>query len=289
MITDPLLTPRVLQQVLRKYHLPPLDRFGQHFLVDALVLQRIIAAADADPTLPIVEIGAGLGVLTRALAEAREAERPASSAPIIALEIDRRLIPLLTERLKAFPTVRIIHGDVLHLDPQTLDLETPYDVIGNIPYNITAKLLRHLLSWSPRPRRMTFLMDAAVARRVTARPPDMRVLAVSVHVYAEPMIVEMPIPPSAFLPEPKVASAIIRFNLRDEPRIPQKDRDAFFRLVRAGFSQKRKTLQNALRAFWRCAPAESATILNGAGIDATRRAQTLTIEEWYTLLKSDGG
>lgn len=276
-----LLDPSELAGVLRAHGLPPLDRFGQHFLVNADVLDAMVRAADSDPRTPIVEVGAGLGVLTRALARAR-------AAPIVAVEIDRRLIPLLTDRVKEFPFVHVIAGDILRLSPSSLPLgpSASFDVIGNIPYNISARLLRHVLSWSPRPRRVTFLLDAAVATRITATPPDMNLLAVSVQVFAEPTIARSGIPPSAFVPQPKVQSAIVRLDTRRVPLVPDGDAPVFFSLVRAGFAQRRKMLKSALGALWRCSAADASARIKAAGIDPTRRAQTLTIAEWLTLTRA---
>ncbi len=292
MATDPLLDPRTLAALLRERGLPPLDRFGQHFLIDPTVLAAIVDAIDPAPDIPLIEIGAGVGVLTRALANKKQetGNRKQDLAPLVTVELDRRLVPLLKERVQVFPCVRVVQGDILRLTPQDL-LESSlhphaYDVAGNIPYNITAKLLRHVLGWQPQPRKITFLLDHAVADRVTAAPPDMSVLAISVQVYAEPRIVLPKIPPTAFLPPPAVVSALVRFDVRPTPLVPREDTERFFRLVRAGFSQKRKTLQNALRATWRTPPVETASVLTRAGIDPGRRAETLSIAEWRALLRT---
>lgn len=290
MTPDPLLNPAALRSFLAQHRLPPLDLFGQHFLVDAEVLARIVAAAEPDAAVPLIEIGAGLGVLTRALALARERQtngKTEFSAPLVAVERDRRFQPLLVERVRAFPLVTVVTGDILRLAPDDLlplPGIAPYDVVGNIPYSITARLLRHVLAWLPRPRRITFLMDTAVSSRIAAVPPDANILSVSVQVYAEPRVKPPSIPPAAFLPPPQVSSAIVRLNVRPLPLVPEERAKAFFRLVRAGFSQRRKMLGNALRPLWGCAAQDAARILEHAGIDAKRRAQTLTIAEWLTLL-----
>lgn len=281
-MTDPLLHPETLREYLRSHGLPPLDRFGQHFLVDEDILERIVQAIDPTLERPLIEIGAGLGVLTNALARSQQ-----TVAPLVAVELDRRLIPLLKERVQQFSHVHVIEADILKQSPQSL-LPTayalrPYDVVGNIPYNITAKLLRHVLSWNPAPRRITFLVDAAVAERVTAEPPDMSLLAISVQVNTEPSIVGPRIPPSAFLPPPAVHSAILQLKLRPSPLVSPDAQKDFFRLVRAGFSQKRKMLSNTLAPLWRLKPTAAADMLRAADIDPTRRAQTLTIDEWQRL------
>lgn len=290
---DPFLNPDELKRFLRERQLPTLDRFGQHFLVDREALEHIVRAIAPNPDVPLIEIGAGLGALTRALAEAREqGTRPGASrrAPLVAVERDRRFIPLLQERLQSFPAVHVLRADILRQSPSTLlssDASEPlpaYAVCGNIPYNITSRLLRHVLSWSPPPTRGTFLLDAAVARRIVAAPPALSVLAITVQVVAEAAIVGDPIPGTAFVPPPAVMSAVVRLTTRPLPLVPPEEQREFFRLVRAGFSQKRKTLQNALAATWRQPPPRVGALLQSTGIDPMRRAQTLTIEEWKTLL-----
>ncbi len=289
---DPLLDPSALERYLKAHHLPPLDRFGQHFLVDEGVLQDMVAAAYPDPSIPIIEIGAGLGVLTRALARARELNMESGTvhlSPLIAVERDRRLVPLLKERVKEFPNVVVVEADILDLEPAQLEignwkLGIGYDLVGNIPYNITGAILKKFLSLGPRPRRLTLLMDEAVARAITAHPPDMSVRAVSVQTFAEPRIVRRGIPPSAFVPPPAVHSAIVSLTCHLSPVISPAHERAYFRLVRAGFSQKRKVLANALAATYRLRPTEAADRLRAAGIDPRRRAETLSIEEWKRLL-----
>lgn len=281
-LLDPLLDPLRLQQFLRAHHLPPLDRFGQHFLIDSEALADMVRAADQDPRVPVIEIGAGLGVLTRALAQVREH----GPAPLIAVELDRRLIPILTERVRSFPSVRVVHADILRVNPYSL-LPTPYypfDVVGNIPYNITAPILRRFLGSLPRPRRLTIMVDNAVAEAIAAHPPDMSVRAISVQVYAEAHVARRRIPPAAFIPAPAVHSAALVLTTRQTPLVAPAQERAFFRIVRAGFSQRRKTLANALAATERIAPSEAAARLTRAQLDPRRRAETLTINEWKRLL-----
>ncbi|TSC64035.1 MAG: 16S rRNA (adenine1518-N6/adenine1519-N6)-dimethyltransferase [Parcubacteria group bacterium Gr01-1014_106] len=334
---DSLLDAKKLAAYLREHNLPPLHRFGQHFLIDEEVLQAIVDASATDPTIPVMEIGAGLGVLTRALAREREqraGDRGQGATPLIAVELDRRLIPLLKERTKEYPSVHVVHADILKLPVSSL-LPAPwplsphgYDVIGNIPYNITAPILKKFLtptfatsrgsyrdseknigvprslgeggrasvgvadhlerekSAPPRPRQMTLLADQSVAEAIAATPPHMSIRAISVQVFAEPTVVRASIPPSAFLPPPEVSSAILLLHTRPEPLVNSAEESRFFRLVRAGFSQKRKTLANALAATYRIPAEATAKRVREAGIDPSRRAQTLSIPEWIQLLKS---
>jgi len=276
---DELLNAQSLDSYLRKNNLPLLDRFGQNFLIDENVLTQIVTATQTEPTIPVIEVGAGLGVLTKAVAQKRKSD-------YFAVELDKRMILLLKERVTDLPFVKIIHGDILKKSPKDFSLSSPYDVIGNIPYNITSKLLRHILSWQPQPRSITFMMDNEVAKRITATPPDMSVLALSVQVFSDSKIVGPIISPTAFVPQPKVKSAVVRMEMRDKPLVQNELQREFFSLARGGFSQRRKTLQNSLRALWHCTGEESAKILKKAGIDPVRRAQTLTIAEWLNLLET---
>lgn len=292
---DPLLDATRLAAYLREHNLPALHRFGQHFLVDADVLRSIVETSDTDPTIPTIEIGAGLGVLTRALATARDQGAKTgrhAAMPLIAVELDRRLIPLLKERTGEFSSVHVMHGDILKLELPEVFRRTmprnpwplPYDVIGNIPYNITAPILKKFLAKEPRPRRVTLLVDHSVAEVIAAAPPQLSIRAISVQVFAEPTVSRGRIPPSAFVPPPEVSSALLTLRTRATPLIAPEEESAFFRLVRAGFSQKRKTLANALAATARMSPADAAVRLRRAEIDPSRRAQTVSIPEWKHLL-----
>jgi len=311
---DELLSQEGLENYLKHHGLPLLDRFGQNFLIDHKVLDQIVSAVNPDPTVPIIEIGAGLGVLTLAIAEAMsegtgdrvQAAQQGEPRPdgrgtgrIFAIELDRRIVPLLKHRTKKISSVKIIEGDILNLYPEKIfganetseqpvpcDLyPVPYQVVGNIPYNITSKLIRHILGWKLRPRSITFLMDSAVAKRITALPGEMSVLAISVRIFAEPRIVGPVILPTAFVPQPKVKSAILRIETRGKPLVPEELQKQFFSLVKGGFAQKRKTLQNSLRALWHCSGEEAGKILKKAKIEPSRRAQTLSIDEWLQILR----
>lgn len=299
---DELLSQDGLEAYLKHHGLPLLDRFGQNFLIDENVLRQIVDAINPDPKVPIIEIGAGLGVLTLAIAEAMTTRgtgnRVQGTGQIFSVELDRRIVPLLKHRTKKIPNIKVIEGDILNLYPELIfsnqtQIESPvprtlspepFQVVGNIPYNITSKLIRHILGWTPRPRSITFLVDAEVAKRITAEPGEMSVLAISVQVFAEPKIVGPIVLPTAFVPQPKVKSAVLRMETRAVPLVTVELQKQFFSLVKGGFAQKRKTLQNSLHALWHCSGEEAANILKQAGIDPTRRAQTLSIEEWINIL-----
>lgn len=262
--------------LLKEYGLHPKKGLGQNFLVDPVALQRVVEAAKVMNQDVVLEVGAGLGSLTLALAEA--------ARRVVAVELDRQLIPILERVLKKVKNVHIEQGDMLGLDPAVIVGEPGYLVVANIPYYITSALIRHLLESTLKPRRIVLTVQREVAERICATPGDMSLLALSVQVYGTPTIATR-IPAGAFYPTPSVDSAVVRVDLYKQPRIPEKDLGAFFRIIKAGFSQKRKTLRNSLSAGLHMAPVEAAAWLESAGIDPQRRAETVSIEEWGRLVE----
>lgn len=262
--------------LLRKYGLRPDKGLGQNFLVDPSALEQVVSAADTGPDDTILEIGPGLGGLTRYLASA--------CARVVAVELDNALFPPLQEVLAPFPNVQLHHGDILKLDPADLMPPGPYQVVANIPYYITSPILRHLLESSHSPTRIVLTVQLEVAQRICAQPGDLSLLALSVQVYGQPRIAAR-IPAGAFYPPPKVDSAVVRVDLYPEPRIPRASLDRFFQLTKAGFSQKRKTLRNSLSSGMGWPKERGEALLAAAGIDPMRRAETLTIEEWGRLVR----
>ncbi len=243
--------------------------------MDRGILQKIVRAAEVTPLDHVLEIGAGLGSLTCVLAEAAK--------QVVAVEIDKKLVPILIEVLAPFKNVEVVLGDMLELDPAKLMGKSDYIVVANIPYYITSAIIRHLLAGDCKPSRMVLTMQKEVASRICARPGDYSLLALSVQVFGEPEII-LTIPAGAFYPSPKVDSATLRIDLHNEPLIPAAHLDCFFQLARIGFSQKRKTMRNTLAAGLHWSGDQAAALLQAAGIDPTRRAQTLEIAEWRTLV-----
>jgi 16S rRNA (adenine1518-N6/adenine1519-N6)-dimethyltransferase len=184
--------------------------------------------------------------------------------------------------LAPYENVRLIHGDILELTPKDLIPEKEYIVVANIPYYITSALIRHLLENEPKPRRIVLTIQKEVARRICAGPGDMSLLALSVQIYGKPHVAAS-IPAEAFFPVPNVDSAVLVINIYPEPLIQGKRLETFFRLIKAGFSQKRKTLRNSLSSGLHISPTEATDLLTRAHIDPGRRAETLSIEEWEKL------
>ncbi len=263
------------RSLLREFNIEPKKSLGQNFLIDDGAAARIVAAAELSAVDVVLEVGPGLGALTRYLAGA--ADR------VVAVELDQRLIPVLLHTLAAYANVKIVHGDILQLDPAEF-VPPAYKVVANIPYYITSALLRHLLEADVRPALMVLAVQEEVARRIVARPGDMSLLAVSVQFYGRPRIVTR-LKAGAFFPRPKIDSAVVQIDLRPElkafPTVV--DVDLFFQLARAGFGQRRKQLRNALAHGLGCQREEVDAALKAAGIDPRRRAETLSIDEWVAL------
>ncbi len=290
-----------VKALLRQYGLHPKKSLGQNFLVDEHALSNIVRAATITSADVVLEIGPGLGSLTRHLSDA--------ARRVIAVEIDRTLILPLQSVLAARSNVTLVAGDILQLDPAELlsavahpstarrsaqDASTQelshyltnqlsnYKVVANIPYYITSAVIRHLLEADIKPQSIVLTVQLEVAQRIIAEPDDMNLLAVSVQFYGVPRIVQR-IPAGAFYPVPVVDSAVVRIDLPDQPRVMVNDVDTFFKVAKAGFGQRRKQLHNALKTGLSRPAEEIDRVLKAAQIDPKRRAETLTLEEWAKL------
>jgi 16S rRNA (adenine1518-N6/adenine1519-N6)-dimethyltransferase len=256
---------------------------GQHFLADRRVLRRIVTATKLTADETVVEVGAGLGVLTAQLAK--------HAGRVVAVEVDEGLCEHLRRRFSGISNLSIVCGDVLSLAPGDLLRSTgaqpPYVVAGNLPYNIAAPVLRLFLEAAEKPQRMIVMLQKEVAESIVAGPGRMSLLAVSVQLYAVPRLL-FTVPPSAFRPPPKVESAVLRLDVRDKPAVAIDDVDAFFRLLRAGFSAPRKQLRNALSHGLGREPRSVGEAIARAGLDPSLRAQALSLDEWATLYRALG-
>jgi 16S rRNA (adenine1518-N6/adenine1519-N6)-dimethyltransferase len=268
-------------------HVSPKKSLGQNFLVDPAHRARIVAAAELSPGDAVLEIGPGRGELTELIA--------AQAAKVVAVELDDRLIEPLGQRFASMPGVTIVHGDILDLDPGPLmrshGAET-YKVVANLPYYITGAAIRRLLETEPAAERIVITVQAEVAERMVAAPPEMSLLAVSVQFYCDAHIAAR-IPAGAFYPIPKVDSAVVVMQRRlapvePAPGQPPVSAEAFFRVAKAGFSQPRKQIHNTLAAGLRAPGEKVAAWLALAGIDPKRRAGALAVEEWARLAGAVG-
>jgi len=270
------LPPLNIPALLRQYGLRPSKGLGQNFLQDNHALHKIVNAAKLEPVDNVLEIGPGLGGLTRYLA--------LSAKSVTAIELDQLLFPALKAMLAPYANVHLVQGDILKLDPADFMDSEGYVVVANIPYYITSAVIRHLLESDPRPRRVVLTVQKEVAERICAADGKMSLLALSVQVYGKPVITTQ-IPADAFYPAPKVDSAVLRIDIYPQSVISASLLDKFFTLIKAGFSQKRKTLRNSLSGGLRIAPLEVEKLLSAAGIDPQRRAETLSLEEWGRLVE----
>ena len=246
---------------------------GQNFLRDPNYLKKIVDAARVGPEDQVLEIGPGLGHLTRVLAS--------RARKVLALELDERLIPLLRKEFSMLLNVEIVQADAIDYPYEALP--DRWKVVANLPYNISTPIIQKLVACRDKFTTLTLMLQQEVAERVASLPggKEYGYLSVLVQLYAEPRI-EFMVPPSAFSPKPEVNSAVIILTIRDRPAVAVSDEIFFVRVVKAAFSQRRKTLRNALKQL--NVPAEKmAMVLIKTGIDLSRRAETLTVKEFGLL------
>ena len=279
--TSPLLIQT--RRLLKQFGIRAKKGLAQHFLIDETVLHKVVSAAELSLSEIVIEIGPGLGVLTKELA--------ARAGRVIAVEVDGKLASILNETVGISPNVAIINADVLELQPSeilarggTSSQEAGYKVVANLPYYIASPVLRHFLEASAKPLRMVVMVQKEVGQSIVAEPGHMSLLSISVQFYGKPTIVAY-VPARSFYPPPKVDSAILRIDVYQQPAVEVTDVGKFFRMVRAGFSAPRKQLRNALSQGLSLPPESAAQLLGEAGISLQRRAQTLSLDEWAVLCR----
>lgn len=265
--------------LLRQFDLKTKKRLGQHFLIDEGVLEQIVSAAELNPGDVVVEVGPGLGLLTKELA--KKADR------VIAVEIDVQLVAVLKKTLSSFTNVSIVHADILKMPLSELVGRysvggTGYKVVANLPYYITSPVLHHFLEASFKPQLMVVMVQKEVGEAIAASSGKMSFLSVSVQFYAKPAIVVY-VPALSFYPPPKVDSVVLRLDLFPKPIVAVDDVAGFFDMVRCGFSSPRKQLHNSLAQGLQMMPSQVALLLAKVGIEPQRRAETLRLDEWVRL------
>ena len=257
------------------YCAPAKKSLGQNFLVDRRIVSRIIAAADLSPGDAVLEIGPGRGILTRPLAE--------RTATLTAIELDDDLAATLTNEFVEQSHVRIVHADAREIEIASLiPHDSPYKLIANLPYYAAQPIIRRFLEAEHKPSVMVVMVQREVARNMTATPDKMSLLSVATQLYGKPRIVAS-VQPRAFRPAPKVTSAVVRIDVYSQPALALESVDAFFNLVRAGFSAPRKQIHNCLQQGLSIPRLESEAILSDADIDPRRRPQTLSLDDWGNL------
>lgn len=290
-MSQPPTSVPALRALLEAHGLRPKKSLGQNFLINENLLKTIVRAADVTKNDLIIEVGPGVGTLTYQLALA--------AGHVVAIELDQNMVAILRETLASLNNVTVLHEDILRLDLDRVirdwrvdikasNIHSPisnihYKVVANLPYYITSAVIRKFLDHPRKPSLLVLMVQYEVAQRIMAKPGEMSLLAVSVQFYAMPSLV-MRLPAGAFYPAPKVDSAVVRLDVRAAQ--PAVDVENFFRVAHAGFGQKRKQLRNALAAGLGISAQESEALLQRAGIDPKRRAETLTIEEWMRLANS---
>lgn len=264
----------VTLHILKRFGIRMSKKLGQNFLIDEHVVRSIVEAANISEGDAVLEIGPGIGTLTQGLAEA--------GANVTAVEIDRRLIEVLAKTLEGYENIKVVHGDILRIDIAKEVMAPRYKVVANLPYYITTPIIMGLLEAHMPVDVLVTMVQKEVAQRMVAVPgtKDYGSLSVAVQYYTKPEIMFI-VPPASFIPPPAVDSAVIRCTVREKPPV-EVDERVFFRVVKAAFAQRRKTLSNTLKTTG--VPAETLkVILEKAGIDGTRRGETLSLEEFAAI------
>ncbi|KPJ54760.1 hypothetical protein AMJ47_03365 [Parcubacteria bacterium DG_72] len=263
--------------IFKKYNIKPNKRLGQNFLTDKATVKKIIKAANLKSNDIVLEIGPGFGVLTKQIAKIAK--------KVIAVEKDSKLCSVFKEELKDYKNVEILNKDILKTNITNYKLLiTDSKIIANLPFYITAPVIRKFLEVKNKPKEMILIVQKEVAQRITAKPPKMSILAVSVQVYADSKILFY-ISKNSFYPKPKVDAALLRVVPRINADLKQIDADKFFKIVKVGFKSPRKQLINNLSKELKIDKEQAATWLEKNNIDPKRRAETLTIQDWKNLCK----
>ena len=265
---QPIIAKReVTRHILRTFDIHMSKKLGQNFLIDEGIVQGIVAAADIQEGETVLEVGPGIGTLTQGLAEAK--------ANVVAVELDSRLPEVLAKTLEGYENVRIVHGDILKVNIREIIKSESFKVVANLPYYITTPIIMALLEQHLPVKKLVTMVQKEVAERMVAKPgtKDYGALSVAVQYYTEPKII-LDVPPKSFIPSPAVDSVVICCDVREKPAVDVVNEKMFFRTVKAGFSQRRKTLNNALEV---------------AGIDGNRRGETLSLEEFAAIANAIKG
>lgn len=284
MLESVIASPEVVHYICKRFDIKMSKKLGQNFLIKRGIVDEIVHAAELTVGEPVLEVGPGIGTLTQGLAQ--------SGADVTAIELDRRLLEVLDTTLASYDNVRIIHGDVLKLDVPAIMNHKPFKVVANLPYYITTPIIMSLLESKLPIERLVVMVQKEVALRMVAKPgtKDYGALSVAVQYYTEPDIV-LDVPPKSFLPAPAVTSSVIRCVLRDKPPVDVIDEKLFFRVVKAGFAQRRKTFSNTMKTTG-LTRDRIEELLAKANIDGQRRGETFTLQEfadvanaWAALIK----
>jgi 16S rRNA (adenine1518-N6/adenine1519-N6)-dimethyltransferase len=279
-------TPGKTKEILSRYSLAAKKSLGQNFLIDLNILSKIVSAAELDDSKGALEIGPGIGALTQQLAK--------RAGRVVAVEIDQRMLPVLEETLSGYSNATVVHGDVLKVNLRELFEQqfqglTGISVVANLPYYVTTPIVMKLLEERLPLENIVVMIQKEVAQRMAAKPgtKDYGSLSVAVQYYCEPQVVTI-VPHTVFIPQPNVDSAVIRLKLRKEPPVKVADERLYFEVVQASFAQRRKTISNNLltRFFSKETKPQMEEALQKAGIDPSRRGETLSLQEFAQLTEA---
>lgn len=264
------------QRILRKHNIRPTRSMGQNFLVDPAVVAHIADVADVGENDLVIEIGPGMGILTRELLS--------RGAHVTGVELDRDLAAFLTADLASSDRFTLVERDARYVEIDQITGGEPYQVVANLPYSVATVIIRHFMESPTPPTRMTVMVQKEVAERMTAEPGAMSLLGLATHLYADAGIAII-VPPDVFLPPPKVESAVVVLDVRKHLAGTETQRDRMFALATMAFQRKRKTISNGLSMGLDRPKAELDATLEGIGIDPRRRPQTLDVDEWMLIAK----
>lgn len=278
-----IATPRRTKEILRTYQFSFKKSLGQNFIVDVNILRKIIEHAHIDKQVGVIEIGPGIGSLTEQLA--------ICANKVLAFEIDDRLLPILKETLRNYDNIKVVHADILQVDLKKWIEEYFADVekvhlVANLPYYITTPILMHVLQTAAQIDCLTVMLQKEVAERMAAQPSTKEYgsLSIAVQYYTEAKVV-MDVPKTVFVPQPNVVSSVLTLKRRPKPPVYVEDESFFFKLIRASFQHRRKTIRNNLFSYFKgVIPKENLLeALHKANIEETRRAESLSMEEFASL------
>lgn len=270
-----IASPQVTNHILHRFKLRADKKLGQNFLIDEDVVRRIVEAAELSADDTVLEVGPGIGTLTQGLAE--------SGAEVVAVELDKRLLPVLATTLDGYDNVRVVNGDILQVDIMQTVAASVFKVCANLPYYITTPIIFALLEKRLPMERLVAMVQKEVAERMAAKPGgrEYGALSVAIQYYTEPEIA-FTVPPSSFIPAPAVDSAVIVCKRREKPPVEVCDEALFFRVVKAAFSLRRKMISNSLKNMG-ITSEQCTKWLQLAGIDGKRRAETLSLQDFAAL------
>ncbi|MHB8172183.1 MAG: 16S rRNA (adenine(1518)-N(6)/adenine(1519)-N(6))-dimethyltransferase RsmA [Thermincolia bacterium] len=287
MVKGRLVDPEMIRAIVNKYKFRFRKSLGQNFLTNEKILEKICQAAELTSEDLVVEIGPGIGTLTQFLAE--------KTGQVVAVELDRNLLPILAETLVDYPSVKVVRGDALKVNLDELVKEyggsqwgpggCKYKVVANLPYYITTPIVMRMLEEGYAIQTMVLMVQKEVAQRMVAAPgtKDYGALSLAIQYYTLPQIVTA-VPPGSFIPAPAVDSAVVKLEVHQVPPVELASPDTFFKLIKAAFGQRRKTLLNALsNAKLGLAKEEFVELLNSVGIEPNRRGETLSLQEFAAL------